>query len=295
MSASQPLVVVGVDGSPGSVGAVDWAAAEAHRRGASLQLLYAEVPAPPVVGMEPGPVTPVTSDTTPSFLDEARHRVLLAWPELDVRTVPLVGGPASSLISASADADIVVVGAHGRSMIARLLLGSVGHHVATRAKCTAVVVRGESHGATAPVAVGIDDSATARHALEVAFEEASLRGVPLVVFHAWQDLPVTGYGVWAPPPGITDELRAAAEDLVAKALQGWPEKYPDVEVHTRVEHNHPVTAVVEESAHAQLVVLGAHGRAHFAGMDFGSVPSAAVREADCPVMVVRAPREAASA
>lgn len=291
MSSSRSLIVVGVDGSPGSVGAVDWAAAEAHRRGASLELLYAEVPTPPVVGMEPGPVAPVTTETAPSFLTEARDRVLLAWPELDVRTVPMVGGPASSLIAASADADLIVVGAHGRSMIARLLLGSVGHHVATRAKCTAVVVRGEGHGATAPVAVGIDDSPTARYALEVAFQEASLRGVPLVVFHAWQDLPVTGYGVWAPPPGVTDELRAAAEELVAEALQGWPEKYPDVEVHTRVEHNHPVTAVVEESAHAQLVVLGAHGRGHFAGMDFGSVPSAAVREAACPVMVVRPPKE----
>ncbi|MDA8435963.1 MAG: universal stress protein [Actinomycetales bacterium] len=290
MSSSQRLIVVGVDGSPGSVGAVDWAAAEAHRRGAGLELLYAEVPTPPVVGMEPGPVAPVTAETAPSFLTEARDRVLLAWPGLDVRTVPMVGGPASSLITASADADLLVVGAHGRSMIARLLLGSVGHHVATHATCTAVVVRGEGHGATAPVAVGIDDSPTSRYALEVAFEEASLRGVPLVVFHAWQDLPITGYGVWAPPPGVTDELRAAGEELVATALQGWPEKYPDVEVHTRVEHNHPVTAVVEESAHAQLVVLGAHGRGHVAGMDFGSVPSAAVREAACPVMVVRPPR-----
>lgn len=291
MSSSHGLIVVGVDGSASSVGAVDWAAAEAHRRGASLELLYAEVPTPPVVGLEPGPVTPVTAETAPSFLDEARQRVLLAWPELDVRTVPMVGGPASSLISASADADLIVVGAHGRSMLARLLLGSVGHHVATHAACTAVVVRGAGHGATAPVAVGLDDSPTARYALEVAFEEASLRAVPLVVFHAWQDLPVTGYGVWAPPPGVTDELRAAAEELVSEAMQGWPEKYPDVEVHTRVEHNHPVTAVVEESAHAQLVVLGAHGRGHFAGMDFGSVPSAAVREAACPVMVVRPPKE----
>lgn len=291
MSPTRALVVVGVDGSPGSVAAVDWGAAEAYRRGAGLELLYSEEPIPPIVGMEPGPIAPAPTGTPPHFLDEARQRVVVAWPDLDVRSTPVAGGAASSLIAASADADLVVVGAHGRSMIARLLLGSVSHHVATHAKCTAVVVRGEGHGASAPVVVGVDDSPTARFALEVAFEEAKLRGVALVVFHAWQDLPVTGYGVWAPPPGITDELRAAAEDLLARALDGWPEKYPDVEVHTRVEHNHPVTAVVEESEHAQLVVLGAHGRGHFAGMDFGSVPSAAVREAACPVMVVRPPRE----
>jgi nucleotide-binding universal stress UspA family protein len=289
MSTSlKPLVVVGVDGSPGAAHAVDWAAAEAHVRGARLELLYAEVPTPPVVGMEPGPGVPLATEAVPRFLDESRQRVAAAWPDLELAMLPTVGGPASTLIERSADAELVVVGAHGRSMLSRLLLGSVSHHVATHAHCPAVVVRGTTRPASAPVAVGIDDSVTARLALEVAFGEAALRGVPLVVFHAWQDLPATGYGVWAPPPDLTEELRGEAERLIADALAGWPEKYPEVEVHTRVEHNHPVTAAVVESEQAQLVVLGAHGRGHFAGMDFGSVPSAAVRECRCPVMVVRA-------
>jgi nucleotide-binding universal stress UspA family protein len=292
MSSSTKLVVVGVDGSAGAVSALDWAAEEAHRRGAQLELLYAEVLTPPVVGMEAAPVAPLAVDPIPSFLAEAQARAALAWPDLDIRLVPSLGGPASSLIAASEAADLVVVGAHGRSMIARLFLGSVSHHVATRARCTSVVVRGGKHGPAEPVAVGIDDSSTALDALAVAFEEASLRGVPLVVFHAWQDMPATGYGVWAPPPDITEELRAEATEFVARTLAGWPEKYPDVEVHIRVEHNHPVTAVVAESEHAQLVVLGSHGRGHFVGMDIGSVPSAAVREALCPVMVVRPTRPA---
>lgn len=288
MSTSEkPLVVVGVDGSPGSGHAVDWAAGEAHRRGARLELLYAEVPAPPVVGLEPAPVAQLSHDAIPFFLEEARQRVSVAWPDLELGLWPTVGSPASSLIDRSAHADLVVVGAHGRSMISRLFLGSVSQHVATHARCTAVVVRGEPRSSSEPVAVGVDDSPTATKALEVAFDEAALRGVPLVVFHAWQDLPATGYGVWAPPPDLTAEFRHEAETLVADTLRGWPEKYPDVEVHTRIEHSHPVTAVVAESEHAQLVVLGAHGRGHFAGMDVGSVPSAAVREAQCPVMVVR--------
>ena len=282
----KPLVVVGVDGSPGAVLAVDWAAAEASRRGARLELLYAEVPAPPVVGLEPAPVAPLASDPVPHFLEEARHRVVVAWPDLEVGLWPTVGGPASSLIERSRVADVVVVGAHGRSMLGRLFLGSVSHHVAAHAECLAVVVRGRLPEETAPVAVGIDDSPTARLALEVGFEQALARRVPLVVFHAWQDLPATGYGVWAPPPDLADELRVDAEKLLADTLRGWPEKYPEVEVHSRVEHAHPMTAVVAESELAQLMVLGAHGRGHFVGMAVGSVPSAAVREAACPVMVV---------
>jgi nucleotide-binding universal stress UspA family protein len=288
MSTSvKPLVVVGVDGSPGSELAVDWAAGEAHRRDARIELLYAELPAPPLVGLEPAPVAVLPVDSVPHFLEAARQRVSVAWPDLELGLWPTVGSPASSLIERSAHADLVVVGEHGRSMVSRLFLGSVSHHVATNARCTAVVVRGEPRPSSAPVAVGIDDSPTSLRALEVAFEEAVLRGVTLVVFHAWQDLPATGYGVWAPPPDLTEEFRAEAETLVADALQGWPEKFPDVEVHTRVVHNHPVTAVVVESELAQLVVLGSHGRGHFVGMDVGSVPSAAVREALCPVMVVR--------
>jgi nucleotide-binding universal stress UspA family protein len=270
--------------------AVDWAAAEAGRRGARLELLYAEIPAPPVVGLEPAPVAQLATDPVPHFLEEARRRVVVAWPDVEVGLWPTVGAPAASLIQRSSYADVVVVGEHGRSMLGRLFLGSVSNHVAAHASCLAVVVRGRLPEDSAPVAVGIDDSPTARHALEVAFEEARARGVPLVAFHAWQDLPATGYGVWATPPDLADELRAEAERLMADTLRGWPEKYPDVEVHTRVEHSHPMTAVVNESERAQLVVLGAHGRGHFAGMDVGSVPSAAVREAQCPVMVVRPPR-----
>ena len=292
MSTSvKPLVIVGVDGSPGSGTAVDWAAGEAHRRGDRLELLYAEQPSPPLVGLDPVPVSRVADDAIPHFLEEARQRVAVAWPDLELGLWPTVGAPASSLIERSAHADLVVVGGHGRSMISRLLLGSVSHHVMTHARCTAVVVRGEPRTSSAPVAVGIDDSPTSRRALEVAFEEAELRGVPLVVFHAWQDLPATGYGVWAPPPDLTEEFRRGAEALLADALRGWPEKHPDVEVHTRVEHTHPVTAVITESERAQLVVLGSHGRGHFAAMDVGSVPSAAIREAQCPVMVVRPERE----
>ena len=287
---SHGLVLVGVDGSPGAVAALDWAAAEAQRRGAPLEILYAETPTPPVVGLEPAPVASLPEGPPPRFLEEALQRVRGAWPDLEATASPVVGGPAASLLARSADAELVVVGAHGRSMIARMLLGSVSHHVATHAPCSAVVVRGRALIGDEPVAVGIDDSQGARLALEAAFEEASLRGVPLLVFHAWQDLPATGYGVWAPPPVMVDELRAEAEDLIESVLSGWPEKYPDVELRRRVLHAHPVTAVVEESEQAQLVVLGAHGRGQFAGMTFGSVPSAAVREATCPVMVVRPPR-----
>jgi nucleotide-binding universal stress UspA family protein len=58
-------------------------------------------------------------------------------------TVQAVSGtPATELINASRDADLVVVGARGGGGLARLLMGSVSSHVVHYAACPAVVVPG---------------------------------------------------------------------------------------------------------------------------------------------------------
>lgn len=283
MTTSPTTILVGVDGSAGSAAAVDWAADEAHWRSVPLVLVHVAPVAWP--GIDPQHV--VESGQDPLwFLEEAERRAAERWPGLDLRTTTVVDSAAHALVSLSNDAALVVVGAHGRSFVSRLLLGSVSGHVMTHARCPAVVVRSAPLNPSAPVAVGIDDSATARAALETAFEEAWLRGAPLVVVHAWQLPPATGYGVWSVPPDLELEMRQSAERLMSDALVGWAEKFPDVEIHERVVNQHPVEAVLEQTHHAQLLVLGAHGRGAFHGMAMGSVASAAVHEGACPVMVV---------
>ncbi len=75
--------------------------------------------------------------------------------------------------------------------------------------------------------------------------------------------------------------------LLADRLAGWAEKYPDIPVQKAVERDRPARVLVEESARAQLLVVGSHGRGNVAGHLLGSVSHAVVHRADCPVAVVR--------
>jgi nucleotide-binding universal stress UspA family protein len=286
MNATLDRIVVGVDGSTAGGSAVEWGARQARRTGASLLLLHAYTVAWPVGMSDPAVLPPPDESWTPSFLDDARAHVEQNWPEVVVSALAVPSSPAAALVSASRTASLVVVGAHGRSAVGRLLLGSVSRHVTAHAHCPAVVVRGTPKSVVLPVAVGIDDSPTAHAALAWAFQIADDLHVPLRVFHAWEEPTTTGYGMWAAPPSLEWELREEAQHLMTKTLAAWAERYPLVEVHELVVQEHPVTAVVQESHRCQLVVLGTHGRGAFAGMAIGSIPAAAVHQTDCPVVVV---------
>jgi nucleotide-binding universal stress UspA family protein len=283
-------IVVGVDGSPCSALAVDWAAAEAARRGAPLSLVHVAHPTWVAIGSELPIVAPHEPPERPAYLDDEVARVTRAHPGIAVTTTDLVGSPAPALIEESADAALVVVGARGRARVVELVLGSVSRHVVAHAHCATVVVRGDTARPDAPVAVGIDDSTPSRTALRAACTEASLLGVPLIVMHAWDDLGYAAYGAWVPPIGTPDELREAAMLAADDAVDEVAAAFPEVEIHVRVPHSHPVPAVLDLTAEAQLLVVGAHGRGMFPGMLLGSVTSAAIHDSRCPVMVVPAPR-----
>ena len=133
-------VVVGVDGSSRSVGALRWAAAEARARDADLHVVHAwrlpMMASPPVVSVFPDYST----------LEEAGRAVLdaaLADPALaDTRVHPhfLHGSPAQVLIERSGGAGLVVVGTRGLGRVAGALLGSVSRQLLHHAPCPVVVI-----------------------------------------------------------------------------------------------------------------------------------------------------------
>jgi len=91
------------------------------------------------------------------ILDVQRHRVeeLVSTAESELRESGFategrieVGDPREVLLSVakSERADLIIVGSHGRTGIAKLMLGSVSSHVVTHATCSVLVVK---HAATA--------------------------------------------------------------------------------------------------------------------------------------------------
>lgn len=133
-------VVVGIDGSATSVGALEWAVAEAASRGAQLEVVHSwqmviAGPSPYAVALDPQPF----EDSARFILDDTIAKVDLgALASEPIRTVA-AGSARSTLLDAAEQADLLVVGARGMGGFRGMLLGSVSHAVAQHAKCPVVV------------------------------------------------------------------------------------------------------------------------------------------------------------
>ncbi|MFJ6080412.1 universal stress protein [Streptomyces sp. NPDC092369] len=178
-----------------------------------------------------------------------------------------------------AEAKLVVLGMH-RAASRPSLPASVPVSI------TPVVLVPENSGRpfTRPsgVVLGLDAHDPASAAIDFAFDSARLRGTRLHVVHAWRLPPSAAEFPFAVP----EQDRATWEDhevqLLADALRPWRSKYPDVPVLEDVVLLPPAEALLNHSANAALVVVGAR-----AGGGRGDVTTALLRDTTCPVAVVR--------
>jgi len=293
-AASAQPIVVGIDGSPVSKVAVDWAARTAALREVPLKLVH--VLNPPVVMAFPEVPIPAgylewQSEEGRTLLAAAvttaeESALLIGKGPIAVTTEMIAGPPVPTLVDESTRAQMVVVGCRGRNALARGLLGSVSIGLVHHAKCPVVIIHDEDplmpHPSLAPVVVGVDGSPVSERAVEIAFEEASFRGVDLVAVHAWSDT-----GVFEFPGADWSALQSSAEETLSERLAGWQERYPDVLVRRVVVADRPAHQLLEQAQSAQLLVIGSHGRGGFAGMVLGSVSTAVINAARMPVLVAR--------
>lgn len=141
-------VVVGVDGSALSDEAVAFAFAEAAQRGTELVAVRAWL-YPASAGMHEayGDIMPFVYDPEKLRADEERGlaEAIAGWaeryPEVPVRPKLVAAAPARALVEESTDAQLTVVGAHGRSSLGGLLLGSVSHAVLHHCRSPLAIVR----------------------------------------------------------------------------------------------------------------------------------------------------------
>jgi nucleotide-binding universal stress UspA family protein len=131
-------IVVGVDGSPHSRAALKWALREAECHSGEVTALFSwQVPFlsfPGAFDKED------LEEASKSFLVETVGETAPA-PAVKLRTVVAEGDPTESLIKASQEANLLVLGIRGRSPFAGLLLGSVSQGAAGSAACPVVLVK----------------------------------------------------------------------------------------------------------------------------------------------------------
>lgn len=284
-------ILVGVDGSAESEGAVRWAAEEAAMRHLPITLMHVIVPV--VVSY---PVRYLKADfqrwqeqNAQSVLDSATTIAQQATDaELDIRREVRHGGAATELIACSKKAEFTVVGSRGLGAVGAGLLGSVSRGLLHYSPRPVAVIRARDSlpDRSLPVLVGIDGSPASDAATALAFDEASRRGVDLIALHAWSDVSTV-----LPGGPERDDYEQEGAKILGELLSGWQEKYPDVKVSPKVVRDQPARWLLEEAAHAQLVVVGSRGRGGFKRLLLGSVSTTVAESSTTPVIVVPIQRD----
>ncbi len=137
---TSPHIVVGIDESRGAAAALEWALDEARRYKGRVTLLHAYL-------LEVAWIDKADIDRWSKAEGQAAEAALARMvqdadvpPGIEVDTQVVEGSPASVLIDASRDADLLVVGSRGRGGLTGLLVGSVSQRCVERAHCPVVVV-----------------------------------------------------------------------------------------------------------------------------------------------------------
>jgi nucleotide-binding universal stress UspA family protein len=183
--------------------------------------------------------------------------------------------------------DICIIGTHGRTGLARVLLGSVAEKIVRHAPCSVLAVRPD--GDARPfhhVLVPTDFSESATHALDLAATLVEPTG-SITVVHVIEvpvaysgEVPITDFA------RDLDKRAAAALDKEVERIK----RATKVPVTARSRIGYPgaqTLAVLDDDRSIDLVVMGSHGRTGIKRALMGSVAEKVVRHARCPVLVAR--------
>lgn len=285
-------IVVGVNGSDGSNVALRYAAREAVRRDAALELVHVvpacveETPASYVLG------TAAVASAGRRILTDAYDLARSLVAEGRVST-GLVSGPrAEALVAAAQEADLLVLGDEHKPYVERLATGWAVDGVVARAGCPVVLVPvpWRAVAEKALVVVGVRDARRSLALIETGLQEARRRHASLVLLHA------------SFRPGLDSDALARDVDrelwleedrrIVAEAAEPLLEDYPEVPIQVRATVGRPGTVLRRVSASAGLLLLGRRRGADddaFGPDVFGRTGHQLLRRPACPVEVLPAP------
>ncbi|MCW2540525.1 MAG: Universal stress protein [Frankiales bacterium] len=137
-AADPPVIVVGVDGSDSSRGAMRWAAHQAKLTGSQLRAVASWRWPNYITRIPPG--VDLQAETE-RMLGEVVTSELTGYPTVPVSQVVIDGPAGPALLAHAGDASLLVVGAQGRAAYPGMLIGSVAEYCVRFGHCPVVVVR----------------------------------------------------------------------------------------------------------------------------------------------------------
>ncbi len=297
MTVTISTILVGCDLSPSSDGAIDRAIGIAELHGAKIVLVHAQIEdAPPAeidreALQQLGEVSAAVRAHDALALADRMAQIQARGLEIDL--ISRIGPPEEVLAQAAAErgAEMIVIGSHGHTGIARMLLGSVASSTIRHATCDVLVCRGPAaRTAFQRPLVATDFSPVSSKVLAHTALVAS-PGTPFAVVHAWQ-LPTGSWGASLlgearfPWSTVRDAVLASARSLADKLVAshaglGHP-------LHVELVQGPPASVITHaaERAGNDLIAVGAHGRRGVRRLLLGSVAESTIRHSPCSVLVV---------
>ncbi|MGB3762343.1 MAG: universal stress protein [Ornithinimicrobium sp.] len=281
-------VVVGVDGTQGSVGALRYAAHQAGVRGSTLTVVHVGLRHDPTYAVMPYSPEDVAAAGL-AVLTRARARVSSVAPAIEVITSLRQGSRIGELADAASAASLLVLGRETQHGFDRLVFGTTTAAVVARAAAPTVIVPQdwEPTSSKGPVVAGLSVAAYSDVLLATAFALATAQDVGVEVVHAWQ----------APEAYIdrlewrddASDLAAKAAELVDREVRAGRTGYEHVPVAIRVVDDAPGRALIAAASAASAVVLLRQDAHRHVGKHLGSTTRAVISGVSCVVYVVPAP------
>ena len=276
------MITVGYDGSSRARRAVEWAAQEATIRNCAVRIVtcFGGPPVHDSVGD-----TPAVDDRMRSNADAVldtevaacrdRHPTTTFEPEL------LYGTPREHLVVAAKDSDVLVVGTSGHGFLDAWRLGAVAYEVARHAACPVVLVPNVAQDAVHDrVVVAVDGAASDNDGVMWAGDEADRRNAELLVVHVWN------YPYASSDPGPAHDLMRVDASLVVQNAVRLARDRVQSPVTGLLLEGSPISELVEQTAGADLLVIGSPGRGELRPLLVGSVAHHVSAHARRPVVVV---------
>jgi len=284
-------IIVGYDGSPQSEDAVALGKLLAEATGASLTLAGVFYFSPRLGGRDP-----VLHDIEAAHVRRLEETAASAGAQAKATAST---SPARGLhaLAEEAGADLVVVGSAHHGKAGQVLAGSVGVSLLHGSPCSvAIAPHGYADRAAdtiAEVTVGFDGSPESEVALTDAVELARASGAPLRVVTVASPPPIVYTRGGGPDYSwhvLKDELKETMRPRLAAAVEAVPD---DLRVESTLAEGEAEAALAEIAVQdGGLLMLGSRGYGPLRRVLLGSVSTALVRSARCPVIVHPRPAKA---
>ncbi|MFI2363081.1 universal stress protein [Promicromonospora sp. NPDC019610] len=288
MSTTRDLdpVVVAVDGTERSAGAVRYAIHEARLRGTGVRMVHVAPDPLPEGGLWPSAGRDVEDlrSSGELILDRAVSQARASAPDVAVESLLGRGPRATELVAAAATGGLLVVGRETRRGLERVVAGALTAAVVARVAVPVVVVPADWQGTGRNgVVAGVKSYPDDGELLARAFAAATLRHTAL---HLVQVADISDLAPDAVTDADLDALVDAGGRMLRQAVRDWSTAFPETQVESVVLPGRPAEVLVEVAAGAHLLLLARPHRDLRHPVRLGRTPRDVLASSDTPVGVV---------